>query len=60
MLGGLLAKAIPSKAERPRARDKTPGKNTNADNYKVPATVDQLLAAMKVVPGPVLPAALPL
>jgi hypothetical protein len=55
-----LAQAILSEAARLQSRDKTPGKSTNADNVKVPATVDQLLATMKVVPGPVIPTALAL
>ena len=39
---------------------KTPGKKSNAENVKVPATVNELLSTMQVVPGPVLPVALPL
>jgi hypothetical protein len=45
LLGGLSAKAIPGN------RDKTPGKTSNAENVNVPATVDELLSTMQVVPS---------
>ena len=37
---------------------KKPGKTSNADNYKVPATVNELLSTMQVVPSAYVPAAL--
>jgi len=59
MLGGLFGESRLPKSRKVYGR-KTPGKKSNAENVKVPATVNELLNTMQVVPGPVLPAALPL
>lgn len=55
-----LGESHPEQGRKAAPRDKTPGKSTNAENVNVPATVDQLLATMQVVPSAFQPIALAL
>ena len=53
-----LGESHPEQSRKAASRDKTPGKSSNAENVTVPATVDGLLATMKVVPSAFQPVAL--